>query len=927
MKKIISLIIASIALSYCSDITDHGKKSGPDDGKNQSLNQSEKSIQSLSGSDVWVGAYLASYNHYAPPTGNWGNLPTGEIDWEAFTHLYYFALNAKVDGSLSTIAPYENMSPDRINAIISAAHNAGKPVIFTVGGWGNYEGFSKAISPAIRSVFISNLVATLKLWGFDGIDLDMEPIKSADVDNYIAFINELYDELQRVSTPLLSTPSISVATAWHADIFAQIHEKLDHINLMTYDLSGAWQGWESWHNSPVYNGGRMFQSNGKPLPSIEEKVKVFEEAGIPKSKLGVGIDFYGYVWSGGTGTSTGGVTRPNQSWDTAPVVTDNVPYHKIMEQYYQAGRYHWDDQAKAAYLSIDESGSSGDKFISYDDEKSVQVKFDYVRQKGLGGVIIWELSGGYRENEPDGERDKLLQAVKQAMVNDGSSAPTQDVTPPDVSISTPAKGATVSGLEEIDIQASDNTGVSSVNLLIDGTPVKDFSSPPYIYSWNTTSHPNHICTLEARASDAAGNTAAATASVTISNNTSNALEGLAVYEDHLVSPWINSSWSASVDFKSTEKVYNGENSIKVEQNAWGSLSLHSGNWGQSKDVDPETVETVEFAFYALNKNAELSLKLDNDDGGSFATVTYGDVPANQWVFVRIPFSELNPDNQIIHRVNIMETSGAAKTYYIDNIKLMGSGGGSSPGLTVPTPVTPANGETGVSSNPVLSWDGGSPYYQLMVATDASFQNIATDIPGLTASSYNLSNLELGTTYYWKVRGLGQDGNTGSWSSAFSFTTRTVNTSSYQNVYEDNLEAPWINASWSASVDFQNSEYVYNGSNAIKVVQDSWGSLSIHSGKWGQSQDIDPAQYDAVEFVVYTTNSGVSFNVGLANDFGAVFPNIAYGPVPANQWVVVRISMTGLNPDNHIAHRLNIVETSGSVKTYYVDDIRLIQKAF
>ncbi|MEX2396291.1 MAG: hypothetical protein WD491_04655, partial [Balneolales bacterium] len=62
-------------------------------------------------SDIWVGAYLGSWNHYAPPTGNWGNLPTEEIDWDAFTHMYYFAFSAQSDGTLSTVADYENLSP------------------------------------------------------------------------------------------------------------------------------------------------------------------------------------------------------------------------------------------------------------------------------------------------------------------------------------------------------------------------------------------------------------------------------------------------------------------------------------------------------------------------------------------------------------------------------------------------------------------------------------------------------------------------------------------------------------------------------------------------------------------------------------------------------------------------------------------------
>src|SRR6185503_4179736 len=103
---------------------------------------------------------------------------------------------------------------------------------------------------------------------------------------------------------------------------------------------------------------------------------------------GVGIDFYGYVWSGGSGTPAGGATEPRQSWSTYPSVQANVPYYTIMQDYYTSSNYRWDASAQAAYLSIDNAGSSADKFISYDDQTSVRKKFEYARSKGIGGLII-----------------------------------------------------------------------------------------------------------------------------------------------------------------------------------------------------------------------------------------------------------------------------------------------------------------------------------------------------------------------------------------------------------------------------------------------------------------------------------------------------------------------------------------------------------
>ena len=368
-------------------------------------------------SKLWVGAYLASWEHFAPPTGNWGRLPTDEIDWDAFTHLYYFALSANTDGTLAEIRPYQNMGPDRVNAIVKAAHNAETYVLYSIGGWGNHEGFSNAISPENRQTFVENIISVMQEWGFDGVDLDMEPIRDSDVENYKAFVRKLYAALKDLKTPLSSPPLLVAATAWQPEMFSELQEYFDQINLMTYDLSGPWGGWVSWHNSPVYSGGHTFPRSNRALPSVDRMVGEFLEAGVSRRKLGIGIDFYGYVWQGGSGTDTGGVTRPNQRWRNAPVVTDNVPYHEIMDKYYEPEYFHWDEDAQAAYLSIDRPGSSDDLFISFEEEKAVEKKIKYALKQQLGGVFIWELAGGYQQNKPPGRRDLLLRSVKETVKN------------------------------------------------------------------------------------------------------------------------------------------------------------------------------------------------------------------------------------------------------------------------------------------------------------------------------------------------------------------------------------------------------------------------------------------------------------------------------------------------------------------------------
>ncbi len=98
-----------------------------------------------------------------------------------------------------------------------------------------------------------------------------------------------------------------------------------------------------------------------------------------------------------------------------------------------------------------------------------------------------------------------------------------DTTPPSVSITFPTQGATVAGAVDISATASDDTGVTKVEFLIDnvvvGLGVPAQQAGPFTYNWNTTAFSNGSHSLKARAHDAAGNTTtSASVSVTVDQN-------------------------------------------------------------------------------------------------------------------------------------------------------------------------------------------------------------------------------------------------------------------------------------------------------------------------------------------------------------------------------------------------------------------------
>src|SRR5204862_352822 len=94
-----------------------------------------------------------------------------------------------------------------------------------------------------------------------------------------------------------------------------------------------------------------------------------------------------------------------------------------------------------------------------------------------------------------------------------------DTTPPTVSITAPANGATVSGPVSVTATASDNVGVAGVQFFLDGAALgAGDTSAPYVVSWDTTTTTNGSHTLTARARDAAGNaTTSAAVSITVAN--------------------------------------------------------------------------------------------------------------------------------------------------------------------------------------------------------------------------------------------------------------------------------------------------------------------------------------------------------------------------------------------------------------------------
>jgi len=94
---------------------------------------------------------------------------------------------------------------------------------------------------------------------------------------------------------------------------------------------------------------------------------------------------------------------------------------------------------------------------------------------------------------------------------------TMDTTPPTVGFVFPNTGMDVSGVFTVQISASDNTGVSAVDLSVDGTSIGSTAVSPYEFQWDSTFVANGSHTFSARATDLRGNVSTASIAVNVQN--------------------------------------------------------------------------------------------------------------------------------------------------------------------------------------------------------------------------------------------------------------------------------------------------------------------------------------------------------------------------------------------------------------------------
>ena len=380
-----SVEVATDAMAVTDGMTDGGMDAARDEGISPDVSADVVDTGAPTGA-AWVMGY-----YYGPDQGIY---PVNAIEWSALTHVAAAFYRPQANGSLDeTLGLDATAGPALATALVAAAHANGVKVIASIGGASSQTAFQQATASGTLATFVTNLGSLLTKYGYDGIDIDWEPLATTDQPAVLAIAAEL-----RAAHPgVVLTIAVNYTNPNHpSDLsgYAAVAGAYDQVNVETYGMAGLWAGWKSWHTSALH------YSDGATPSSIDESVGQYLDAGVPAGRLGFGASAYGLCYGEP-------VTAPDQSLGDAQTLTD-VSYADIFSGYYTSTARQWDPLAGVPYLSFAApTGPSACTFITYDDAQSLAGKGAYLHAHKLGGLIVWRIGKAYASGQ-----NPLLDAVR-----------------------------------------------------------------------------------------------------------------------------------------------------------------------------------------------------------------------------------------------------------------------------------------------------------------------------------------------------------------------------------------------------------------------------------------------------------------------------------------------------------------------------------
>jgi chitinase len=257
-------------------------------------------------------------------------------------------------------------------------------VILSLGGWGGCPTCTDVFSTdSGRQEFASSVREVCDYFHADGIDLDWEypalenvpgyHYMAADKDNFTEVIRLLRKRLPRKAEVSFAAGGFTEYLRTSID-WKQVVPMVNYINLMTYDLINGYAT-QTGHHTALY-------SRPEQLESTDRAIRWLDSAGVPLQKVAIGLAFYARIFAGADSVNNG-LYRPCH-------FLKGVSYKNFATALSPDSGwvYHWDKIAQAPYMY----NAGQQAFASFDDSVSIRIKTEYAVQKGIGGVMFWQMT-------------------------------------------------------------------------------------------------------------------------------------------------------------------------------------------------------------------------------------------------------------------------------------------------------------------------------------------------------------------------------------------------------------------------------------------------------------------------------------------------------------------------------------------------------
>ncbi|MBE6573758.1 MAG: hypothetical protein E7652_05125 [Ruminococcaceae bacterium] len=270
--------------------------------------------------------------------------------------------------------------------------------------------------------FADAAVDIVRRYDLDGVDFDYEfPTGNLPQKNLHYFLDALREKMNALGTGKDYIVSMAIAGgSWSFTLFQDLGElqhHLDYFNFMDYDLRSE-APWPT-----TYNHCAPYDSI-YPNASTYSDVVLSLEAGVQREKIILGCGMYTQDWDSVATSSTVGIyvsAHPNNAAPTYYNVYRNWVNYDMLDAgtpmpsnngYYP----HWDDTAKA--LSFYNPHTR--KFMSGDDDRSVEEKCKMVVADNLGGLMFFDYTFTAGARDWLGMEVKLFEKTQSWLQNENT---------------------------------------------------------------------------------------------------------------------------------------------------------------------------------------------------------------------------------------------------------------------------------------------------------------------------------------------------------------------------------------------------------------------------------------------------------------------------------------------------------------------------